>query len=39
MPHSKSYARKLLRELPGRLETLLERNKYWDLTFLRLYLD
>ncbi len=39
MPFSESHARGLLREFPTRLETLLENRKYWDLTFLRLYLD
>ncbi len=39
MPHSESYAKRLLRKLPGQLSVLLERDKYWDLTFLRVYLD
>ncbi len=39
MPHSLSYAKRLLRELPDDLTVLLERKKYWDTTFLGLYLD
>ncbi|MCP3959940.1 MAG: hypothetical protein GY719_19010 [bacterium] len=38
MPHSKKYAQKLLRELPVDVGTLLEQPRYWDETFLWLYL-
>ena len=39
MPHSDQYAKELLRTKPLSLKTLLKQQKYWDLTFLRLYLD
>ncbi len=39
MPFSESHAKALLRVLPSRLETLLENRRYWDPTFLRVYLD
>ena len=39
MPHSTQYAKELLRKLPHPLTTLLKQRKYWDLAFLRLYLD
>ncbi len=39
MPHSKQYARELLRQRPHQTRALLEQRKYWDLTFLRIYLD
>ncbi len=39
MPHSEHYAKELLRNRPGHPTALLEQRKYWDLTFLRLYLD
>ncbi len=39
MPHSVSHARKLLRKMPDRPGEILKRPNYWDLTFLRVYLD
>ena len=39
MPLTEHYAKFLLRKLDGRTSTVLEHRKYWDLTFLRLYLD
>ena len=39
MPYSESHARTLLREVLPRLKTILENRRYWDLTFLRIYLD
>lgn len=38
-PFSKKHAKWLLSELPSRLETVLENRRYWDPTFLRVYLD
>lgn len=38
MPHSKKYAQKLIRGLPIDVSTLLEQSRYWDETFLDLYL-
>ncbi len=39
MPVSEDHAKDLLRNLPGRLSSLLEDQRYWDLTVLRVYLD
>ncbi len=44
MPFSESHAKTLLRELllpdlPSSLKTILENRRYWDLTFLGVYLD
>ncbi len=39
MPHSKKYGQKLIRELPTDVGHLLEQPRYWDETFLCLYLD
>ncbi len=39
MPHCMNWARKLLREMPDDVTLLLEDSKYWDPTFLSIYLD
>ena len=39
LPHSKKYGQKLIRELPADIDRLLEQPRYWDETFLDLYLD
>ncbi len=39
MPLSEDYAKDLLRNLPERLEIVLEQKKYWDVTFVRVFLD
>ncbi len=39
MAHSETWARRLLREMPRNSEELLERESYWDPTFLRVFLD
>lgn len=38
MPFSESHAKSLLRNLPSRT-VILENRRYWDLTFLGVYLD
>ncbi len=39
MPLSEDYAKDLLRKLHSEIEVILEQEKYWDLTFLRVFLD
>ena len=39
MPLSEDYAKDLLRKLKGKTEIILEQEKYWDLTFLQVFLD
>lgn len=38
MALTEHYAKDLLRHLPSRITDLLKHRKYWDLTFLRVYL-
>ncbi len=39
MALSESHVRELLRELPTEIALILDDPRYWDTTFLRLYLD
>ena len=39
MAHCKSYAKDLFRERPAEPEALLKDMRFWDVTFLELYLD